>query len=140
MNESTRKWAGIAVGVVAVGLAVYFFSRNTGDKDKYPRQLTVDGVCLACKQEVKARIKAVSDFAPYDCPNCKEMAVYPWFYCDNCRKRFVPELIPGAGHDGKPALPAAPKCSGCRSNLVMQYIPGFSPPPAGDAPLPKWPQ
>lgn len=140
MSESTRKRATLGVSIVVIGLAVYYSVRNSSNRDKYPQELTVDGVCLACKHEVKARIKATSEFAPYECPLCKEVAVYPWFYCDNCRMRFVPELIPGAGHDGKPALPASPKCTSCKSNLVTQYIPGFHPQPAGNAPFPKWPQ
>lgn len=140
MSDTTRKWAALGIAVVAITLATILFLRNASDHRKYPQELTVDGVCLNCKQEVKARVQATSDFAPYDCPSCKDTSVYPWFYCDNCRKRFVPELIPGAGKNGKPALPIAPKCTACKSNLVLQYIPGFSSPPVGDTPLPKWPQ
>jgi DNA-directed RNA polymerase subunit RPC12/RpoP len=122
--------------VVIIALACYFILAKSGGGSRFHTRLGVDGVCLACKQEVKVQVNTTTDFAPYKCPRCNEQAVVGWMFCTNCKKRFVPALERKG--DGQARLPDALRCSGCKSPNVETFVPGLiTQQPVGDVPLPK---
>lgn len=129
-----------AVGVIAVALiafAVYRFGR-AGGAAPIPSQYTIEGVCLACKNEVRADA-SLNQPQPLRCPSCGQDAVYEWMYCNACKKRFVPNLA-RPDPQGPPRVPVVPSCSACGSTNVTAYIPEDpTQQPVGDAPLPPWP-
>jgi len=139
MPASPRR--NILLGVTTVVLLVaagYLYFSRAGAEAELPQEYTVDGVCLACGQEVHVVAK-ITDPQPYVCSSCGERAVYTWLYCYDCNKRFVPRLQASPG-GGLPNLPVIPSCSECGSSNVSQYVPADATQQAvGDAPLPDWP-
>ena len=88
MPRNTRQFVLGAIAVVLAGVvAVYYFTRSpagpapTGD-------VTLDGICLACQQDVMAHYK-VGEEMPALCPKCGERAVYDAFYCSACKLRVI---------------------------------------------------
>lgn len=138
MGDSARR--NIVLGgsvIVLFALAAYLYFSRAGAQAELPQEYTIDGVCLACQQE--ARITASFDEpAPSACPHCGERAVYPWMYCFDCKKRFIPNLEQRGS--GPPRYPIVPSCRACGSRNVGQYVPEDPlQKPIGDAPLPEWP-
>lgn len=127
----------ISVVVVVGGVAAYRFIAAPGSKPDYPKQYTVQGVCLACKQESEAT-QGVTERPPLECSKCRQRALFYWFYCPDCKKQFVPELQRRT--DGPAGLPVVITCPGCRSARGEQYEPKDpDQKPVGKLPLPKWP-
>ncbi|MBN2445732.1 MAG: hypothetical protein JXO22_03350 [Phycisphaerae bacterium] len=125
------------IGVVALLIAAYLTFSGVGRTKEVPTTYESYGVCLACKADARFSHDADED-APYDCKNCGERAVYPWLYCFDCEKRFVPTLVADA--DGPPKMPGFPRCPVCRQSHFAAYDPEDPDQKnsKGDAPLPKW--
>jgi len=122
--------------VVLIAAAVLYYATRPGAKGEIPREIALNGVCLACKQPVQLVAKLGTP-RPYTCPECAERAVYPLFICRNCGNYFVPNLEPRA--EGEfPALPMIPSCPACGSSNVGGYT-GDELPPADQLVLPDWP-
>lgn len=135
-GKSRTVWL-IAAIVVIVGSA-YFIFRESAGQEKFSRVTTVEGICLACKQEVQSRVSTATDIPPYECPKCKQKAVLSWWYCHKCKKRIIPEVVrPAPGQIG---IAQPPRCAQCKSQMIEIYVPGFyTQTPTGDGPLPKFP-
>ena len=138
MNQQTRNFVLGAVAIVALGAAAFLYARGSGGGSMLPREYKMKGVCLACQKEGEYTI-AARTAAPYKCKECGKEAVYPFYYCFNCKKRFVPDLVrlqPG----GPLRLPPETKCPcpTCQSTDIGQWVADATQAPTGTAPLPKW--
>jgi DNA-directed RNA polymerase subunit RPC12/RpoP len=127
---------GLAVLLIAAAAVLYATWAGSA-KAQLPRSATTLGVCLACKQEC-AVSHGTAEVAPFECPNCAERAVYPWYFCLDCKKRFVPALVSGP-EDEYPRVQPFASCPACGSPRVRGYLSAMEPQVAGDAPLPPWP-
>ena len=140
MSESKRNLAygGGAVGILAV--AVVLFVLRGGMESNLPTEVTAQCVCLETKQEFSLNY-GLRDRPPLENPDTGRRTVFPWWYCQKCNKRFVPNLIPGRG-GGPPRTPPIPSCPLCGSNRVGVWNPRNpeSAEPDGDAPLPELPK
>lgn len=129
----------VALGVFATltfSFAVYLFIASGTGAAQFPTHNEIAGVCLSCKQEVRAVYDGL-EVAPFSCPKCKQHAVFPWFYCTKCHKRFA--ATPDKS-SGQPRMPVQPRCQACGSTHFEAYYPGLTIQKVeGDAPLPKWP-
>ncbi len=137
MTTSQRNGLLVGSAVVALAVAAVLFARGR-TAGQLPSQYTTRGICLACQKESESR-HALTDIPPFVCPHCGKAAVYPWYYCYDCKKRFVPDLVrmePGRPLR-VPTWTSCP-CPNCRSAQVTQWDPSFQGQAAGDAPLPKW--
>ncbi len=141
MSPGARKLLYAILIVVGLGTTAFMFLRQRParlavDADR----LVVHGVCLACREE-GAAAAPWGEQAPYACPKCQVKGVYPWWYCQECRRRFVPALVERDA--GEPLrLPAVVACTGCQSAYVSPYLPEHAQlePPVGDVPPPAWPK
>ena len=124
--------------LLLLGLAAYLYFSRSGVKADFPREYTVDGMCLAC--QTPARVSApLAEHEPLVCPACEARAVYGWWYCYDCNKQFIPNLVPSAD-GGPPRLPVVPVCTGCRSARTGAFISDDpEQEPLGKVALPKWP-
>lgn len=138
MNESKRNTVFIIVSLLLIGFAGYRLMTANKAAAIVPKEFVGEGVCLACKQEVTLKYDS-GELPPFECPACGEKAAYLWMYCNECRHRFIPELVrltPDAPPRPKPYFDC-PNC-GCtsytnyRPDDEMQHV-------AGDAQLPHWP-
>ena len=137
MSEGQRTLMKGGGAVVVIVIALVFLVRGGGQSGTLNRDYTVHGVCLACEQEGETT-QAMDAYAPFVCPSCDAHAMYPWFYCDGCCKRFVPELV-RPDPDGPLRLPMGIRCPACGGTQIGQYDPQMpTQTPVGDAPLPKW--
>ncbi len=130
------------IALVAFGAAGFFFFRSSRPVVEISDEYQVYGQCLACQHEGDVPYPS-DEIAPFECPSCSEMAVYPLFYCNACGKVGVP-VLDRSNPDEPPRLPVVPiipVCRACRSNSMMQYSPQIIPEAetAGRAPLPEWP-
>ena len=126
-----------AIAALLAALAAYrvFFARS--GKPSIPARYAIEGVCLACREPASLEAK-LDQHQPFTCARCGQQAVYEWMFCLDCRKRFVPDLVPST--DGPARVPAFAPCPACRRTNVTQYIPqDTTQQPVGDAPLPRWP-
>jgi hypothetical protein len=136
VNETAKKIVLLVVALGAFGIAGYMMFRQTGQA-QLPTEYRISGVCLACKQEATATSK-LSERPPFECQKCRKAAVFPWFYCGQCNKRFVPNLERrGGGPAHLPVVPACPKCGSTSTGAYFPDDPDVK--PAGDLPLPTWP-
>jgi hypothetical protein len=125
----------IVLAVVVFGVAGYFVWPSKG-KTGVESGTAVDGVCLACKAESVSQHK-LGEAMPYTCPKCSQAAVYPWYFCFDCKHKFVPMLERGA--DGRaPRIPTSPICPLCHKTGVMAYVAGICE-ATGNTTLPPWP-
>lgn len=139
MSQPQRNVVLGAIAVAAIVVAIVLFARGGAQSRAVPKDYTIEGVCLACREEAQIT-QPLGEYAPFPCPHCGKQAVYPWFYCYDCNRRFVPELV-RPEPNGPLRLPMGPRCTACRSNHVGQYDPQWpTQHPIGDAPLPKWEQ
>ncbi len=128
---------GGAVVLLAAAGVLLLTRGGTGAQAKYPTGYVVHGVDLETKAELT--INATNkQGAPFVNPATGKRTVYPWFFCEECRVRFVPELV--ARPDGPPKLPMIPACPKCGKSGTP-WAPEFEEQaePAGDAPLPTMP-
>jgi DNA-directed RNA polymerase subunit RPC12/RpoP len=137
MNRNV--WLGGAALVIAIGAAVMYLMRDPGVAA--PTRLAISGVCLACQKEAYVEFDATRDTVPLVCPSCGQRAVYNWFYCEQCDKRFVP--APALGSDGIARPPMIPSCPGCGGMSCRSWDPGLAEElgreSKGDMPFPTWP-
>ncbi len=141
MSDASPARRKIILGCLAAGLfalAGLIFSYS-GASAQYPETYRVNGVCLACKQEGRLEPKT-AETRPYECPHCSERTFYPWYFCSDCKMKFVPDLVKNPG-GGKPhGLPPVPACSECGSIHVGTYFPSDPEQVAtGTAELPELP-
>ena len=130
-------WGILVVLVLAAG-GYAFFARGKSAPNIGSR-FTEAGVCLACKDDAQVTYPR-EEPAPHRCPKCGQQAFYPWYYCFDCKKRFVPALTTrDAG--GPPRVPLSVACPMCFGTSVSPYLanqPGYEL-SGPDGPLPKWP-
>ncbi|MGD8451211.1 MAG: hypothetical protein PVJ57_05280 [Phycisphaerae bacterium] len=136
MAEKQRNVVLGSIAVIALLVALYMFF-GFGSGRQRPDTYTIQGLCLGCQQEVKLSF-AAGEREPYECPQCRQMAVYPWLYCYECQKLFIPNLVRGA--DGEPLrYPGHPACPACRTQHVGSYVPELpTQKPTGKLPPPEW--
>jgi hypothetical protein len=129
-----------AAAVVMLALAVYIYRTRPPADAQYPTECTVSTVCLETKEEVSVTSK-MTERAPFVNPKTGRRTLYPWYFCNNCKFRFVPTPIPSS--DGEaPRLPIAPTCPHCGAQSACswdQSSPSQAK-PAGTAELPKVPK
>jgi hypothetical protein len=137
LTNSQRNGVLVGVVIIALGIVGYLSFGSGRGAAGVPSQYVTSAVCLACQKETEVK-HARGELAPWTCRFCGKNAVYPWFYCSNCKKRFVPNLTrPEPG--GPLRTPTVPVCPACGSQNVGLYMPGLTDEkPAGDAPLPAW--
>jgi DNA-directed RNA polymerase subunit RPC12/RpoP len=138
VSRSQRQVLLGAVAVVAFAIAAYsFFGRGKGGPN-LPKEFSEAGICLSCKTEGRVTYPHAEP-APHRCPKCGEAAFYPYYFCFECKKRFVPALVQIRA--GEPLrLPVGIACTSCGSTSVSPFLPNQPDyEPSGDAPLPKWP-
>jgi hypothetical protein len=129
---------GAAVVALLAAAGVILVTRGVGGGAKYPSGYVVHGVDLETKAELT--IHATNkEGAPFVNPATGKRTVYPWFFCEDCRIRFVPDLVPrpDGGPPKLPMIPACPKC-GKSGTPWSPELPEQAE-PAGDAPLPALP-
>jgi DNA-directed RNA polymerase subunit RPC12/RpoP len=126
--------AGVVVVLVVVAGVIYYV--RSAEKTKPLPKTQIDGVCVACGKEVQLETEP-GNVPPLVCPYCKERTVYAWWYCENCKKLFVPRLI-ASERSGPPRPEMRPVCPGCGSHTVLGYTAavtlGYQ--PEGRLPLP----
>ncbi len=124
--------------VLLAAAAVLLVTRGGGAQAKFPTGYVVHGVDFDTKTEVT--IHATNkDAAPYVNPATGKRAVYPWFFCEECRLRFVPALEPSRT-GGPPKLPMIPACPTCgKAGTPWSPEDPEQAQPTGDAPLPALP-
>lgn len=135
----TKTLALGAFALAVFGVAGFLVYRHyTSGRDNSPIAFDSSGVCLACKQDVSFSHDPL-ELEPFKCPACGQAAVYKWMYCNECHKRFVPNLIHSAV-DKNWHFPQTPSCTICRC-LDVQYFVGEigGQLAVGDAELQKWP-
>lgn len=133
----TRKVVLWTVGLLAlVGAGVRFACFAGGDTKQGGYEARTHGVCLNCETE-QVVTHSNEEIPPFECENCGEQAVYPWFYCDTSGKLFVPELVRDAqGILRLPAFPRSPISGTDHWKYYMPEDPTQS--PTGKHPLPEW--
>lgn len=129
------------LGVVSfglLGLAAALYLARAQAEAEFESTYTMDGICLKCGEEVVASYDAGNRAVGW-CPNCQTQTVYSWLLCEDCKKRFIPNLV--ASRDGGPPVPPiVPICTGCGSNNTGAWLadfPGME--SVGDVPPPKLP-
>ncbi len=138
MDQQKRNVAIAVVAVVIIAFAGYrVLTARSGGAMKFPDEFTAAGICLNCKQETTITFHP-GEKPPYHCEGCGEDAVYPWWFCNDCKYRFIPELIRKPGQPPRPT--PYPVCTHCGCADVSGWDPDNPyQVPQGDAPLPKWP-
>jgi hypothetical protein len=121
--------------ILAFGLAAFFFTRDTA-KPSFAR-MKAHGLALDTKQELAVEF-GPSEPPPWVNPATGQRTVYPFWFCEKCKYKFVPQLEPNPA-GGPPRVPMAPRCTHCGDEHVGSWIPEVSEPAAGTAPPPKWP-
>ena len=137
MSTGSRQLLLLGIVIVAFGGAGYsIFGRKSGPS--VAKEFTETGVCLSCKAEGEVTYPR-AEVAPHRCPKCDAQAFYPFYFCFECKKRFVPALVQRQA--GEPLrLPLGVACTSCGGSNVSPFLPNQPEyEPAGDAPLPKWP-
>lgn len=140
MSEGKRNIIYGGGAVLLLALAVVLFAWRGGSGANLPAELTARCVCLETHQEFTLKY-GVRDAPPLVNPNTGRRTVYPWWYCPECNKRFIPDLVPDP-RGGPPKPPPIPSCPLCGSNRVGTWDPAIPEQanPDGDAPLPELPQ
>lgn len=135
MSQGQRNVLLGGIAIAAIAVAVIIFTR-TGPAAR-PESFAFNGVCLSCQKDVK-QVVPLNEYAPFTCPHCATQAVYPWFYCNECNRRFVPDLV-RPDPAGPWRIPQGIACRACGSGNVGSWDPDFpTQQPIGDAQLPKW--
>ncbi|TWT43629.1 hypothetical protein RAS1_00260 [Phycisphaerae bacterium RAS1] len=124
------------VALVAGGVSIYLFTRSS--VGELPASYTAHGTCLSCHDFDGEVSYKSGEESPFKCPKCQADAVYPWFMCDSCHRRYVAALEPDANGTlrVKPYSPC-PACGELCGHLLFPPLETVK--PVGDAPLPKWP-
>ncbi len=135
MRQRNLLLGGGAVIVVAV--VMILIAARSGGSATLPKAFTVHGICLACQKESDVT-QTLGTYAPFKCLHCGKSAVYTIFFCRNCKKRFVPDLV-RPDPAGPLRLPMGARCPACGSTDVCQYDAAMPDQhPVGDAPWPAW--
>ena len=140
MSHAARKSLYVLLIVAAFGTTAFVLLRRGEERLAiHAQHTTIQGICLACRGEGAAQVPT-TERAPHLCAKCAQTAVYPWWVCYECNRRFIPALFqPEPG--GPPRIPATVACTGCQSQNVAPYLPEAQlDPPTGDLPPPAWPK
>lgn len=134
----TIRNAILSVGALgAIAVAAYRFMYVSQGTAQLPVHYALTGICLACKAPA-TRTENITDRPPLRCNKCGQQAVYPWYHCLNCGKRFIPKLE--RRNAGPPRIPMIPLCVACGSSATGVLQPGETGQDVvGEAPLPAWP-
>jgi DNA-directed RNA polymerase subunit RPC12/RpoP len=117
---------------------VFAYRHFTTGADNSPTGYESAGICLACRQEVTVSHKA-DEIEPFACSACGQKAVYKWLYCNECHRRFIPDLR-FSDVDQQWHFPQIPACRACKCTDVTGFVGDIlGQLPIGDAELPKWP-
>lgn len=138
----------VVLGVVAVvifGVAAFLYFYPWETAPELPKQFTVHGVCLDTQKEFTVTVP-LGEAAPYPNPETGRRTVYPWYFCLECRHRFVslppsataPAAVPTTGPQRMPGMVVCPLCSSAATGAWQPLDPDEAK-PAGDAPLPPLP-
>jgi hypothetical protein len=138
VNEKIKKIVMLGLAVVAFVAAGVLLMTRSSSEAKYPTSFVTNAVDLVDKSEAKLSL-AMGELLPYKNPKTGQKTMFPWYYCPECNKRFVPP--PTKRADGIVALPMIPTCPLCDSRACSVWNPADpeQAKPAGDAPLPKMP-
>ncbi len=138
---SARRNVILVVAAVALlGAAVLVYALRTREDLSLPSSYAVYCACLETKQEVAITAK-LTDPLPFANPTTGRRTVYPWWFCNDCRYRFVPAPVPDS-HGGPPKPPMMATCPHCGSSSTGSWAKGLPDMdnPAGDCPLPPMPK
>lgn len=126
-----------AVLVLLVAGAMYF--RTSSGALPTISKFRAAAVALDTKQELTVSFKP-DEPPPWVNPATGKRTVYPWWYCLDCKYRFVPPLVPNP-NGGPPSSAGRSNCPHCGSANTTGWRPEELEPekPAGDAPLPTLP-
>jgi hypothetical protein len=126
------------VAVAAFGVSAYLVFGRGSPAIEIGKSFTENGVCMSCKAESQLAYPR-EEIAPHRCPKCGEQAFYPYYFCNDCKYRFVPALVTGSAGT-PPRMPLGVSCTHCQSSSAGPWFadqPDYQ--PAGTMPLPKWP-
>ncbi len=125
------------IGLATAGVLLYNYATTPKDESPIPLTYNVQAVCLSCSKPANLT-RGVTDVQPFECPACSKKAVFSWYYCYGCSKRFVPQPEVVEGQQAR--LPVRVTCPSCGSENVSAVSPADpTQKPSGDLPLPKWP-
>jgi len=129
-----------AAALVMLGVAGYLFITRGSAEAEFPTHYTVQAVCLETKDEFPITSQ-VTDRPPFKNPKTGRLTLYPWYFCNKCQYRFVPELT-RFPNDNLPRLPVIPTCPNCGSQSAGSWVPSDpqQAKPAGTAALPALPK
>jgi len=129
----------VIVAVVLLAIAAVSFYLRSGEQTEIPNQYRIHGVCLETHKEFTLTVKA-SDAMPFVNPETGRRTVYTWWFCADCRHRFIPELV-ASPDGGPPHYRPFPLCTNCGSNCTGTWFPEDPEQehPDGDGPLPPLP-
>jgi DNA-directed RNA polymerase subunit RPC12/RpoP len=137
MEQSKRNMLLGGVAAILLAFAGYRVFFGATGKPELPDMYTSYGICLACGQEATV-VHSKDQREPFHCEACGHDAVYSWWFCDDCRYRFIPELIRRPGEPPRPT--PFPVCTHCNCKGVAGWDPeNPNMVPEGQAKLPEWP-
>jgi hypothetical protein len=136
MEQGKRNVVLGGVALVAIAIAVVVFAK-TSTKAGPSKTVQVNGICLSCQKEAQINVPTAVR-PPYTCPACNKSALYAWFYCQQCGKRFIPTLERREAN-GPLRIAIECRCPACGSTEVTPWDPTDpEQPDKGTATLPKW--
>lgn len=121
MDQRQRNVLLGAVAVIALVVAGWMFS-SSGEDLRSIDQYTDYCACLNCDWEGLVTHSS-REQDPFICEQCDHESVHYLYYCNECRSRFIPQLIRGS--DGKWHVPRGATCISCESADVSTYLPFF---------------
>jgi hypothetical protein len=137
----------VAVAVVCLVTAAIIHFYPWKMAAKHPDRIRIHGVCLETKRDVVVTAP-IGESAPYLNPQTGKRTVYGWYFCGDCRHRFVPgrrpttapapSTLPVATALRPAGIPVCPLCGGANCGAWNPDDPDQAH-PAGDAPLPAKP-
>jgi hypothetical protein len=138
MNDHPKRkfvLLGLAAVILAAAVVLYIV-RMPRPELEIGTSYTVLGVCLETKKEFEVEA-SFREVAPFKNPETGRATVYTWWFCNQCKYRFVPAPQAAPPH----RLPIAASCPHCQSGNTCSWGKGMPEmdAPAGDCPLPPMP-
>ncbi|MCA9244091.1 MAG: hypothetical protein KDA32_09065 [Phycisphaerales bacterium] len=122
MEGLGKKITLIVIAVAALTFAGVRACRVTANQVTVANELVGDGFCLACRTNVQF-VHPKGEEPPHKCPACNERAVYRWYYCSECHRRFIPRMEKDIEGTLRPVRPTY--CAACGCENVGPYYEGF---------------
>jgi DNA-directed RNA polymerase subunit RPC12/RpoP len=137
MSQGQRNGMLVVVAVAALVGAGWLFFRGSS-AGELPKSQGIYGICVSCKHEAESA-HPLGAREPFECEKCKTRSVYAMYFCNECQKRFVPQLrreVPGEPM----RVPMPVHCPVCNTSSVSIFFPGYIDQAdiKGDHALPKW--